>query len=114
MRLHLVERARIANGIVDLERLGLAGDVLVAIAWVRVVAQPLRTAGTALGLDGLEHVRHVARVVAGAGHDLCALDVRLFLVLSTEPQERRTDPELSALCDDASPPSADDGPEDAA
>ena len=62
-----------------------------------MIAQPLRSAGAALLLDRLEHVRHVARVVAGARHDLRALEVGLLLVLAAEPQERRAEPELRAL-----------------
>src|SRR5207253_6361995 len=83
-------------------------DVLDAIARIRMIAQPLRSARSALLLDRAEHVRHVARVVPGARHDLGALDVGLSFVLAAEAQERGTEPELRPLRDHLSQATADD------
>src|SRR5207248_5213930 len=71
-------------------------------------AQPLRAAGAALLLDRAEHVGHVARVVAGARHDMRAFDVRLLLVLAAEAQKRGAEAELRPLRDHLPPAAADD------
>ncbi len=83
------------------QRLRFLEDVVVAIAGVRVVAQPLRSAGSALLLDRPEHVRHLARVVSRARHDLRPLEIGLLLVLAAESQERRAETELGPLRDGA-------------
>src|SRR2546428_5144744 len=114
MSLRLIERARVADRVQDPKRLRFLIDVLVAVAGIRVIAQPLGAAGPTLLLDRFEHVRRVARVVPGARHDLSALKVGLLLVLAAELQEVRADAELRPLGDDLSPRSADDGPEDGA
>ena len=90
-------------GFVDAQRLRFLRDVLDAVARVRVIAQPLRSARPALLLDRLEHVRHVARIVAGARHDLRAFEVGLPFVLAAEAQERGAEAELRALRDRPGP-----------
>src|SRR5439155_2284130 len=97
VRLDLLERARIAHRILDAQRLRFTRDVFDTIAGIRVIAQPLRSARAALLLDRAEHVRHLARVVAGARHDVRPFDVRLPLVLAAEAEERGAEPELRAL-----------------
>src|SRR5712692_8354797 len=97
MRVDLPEGRRVADRILDAQHLRFARDVLDAVAGVRVIAQPLRSARPALLLDGLEHARHVARIVAGARHDLRALEVRLLFELAAESQEGRAEAELCAL-----------------
>ncbi len=76
-----------------------------------MVAQPLRAAGAALLLDRLEHVRHVARVVAAGRHQVRAFEVGVALEFAAESEERGAEPELRALRDDLSPAAADDRPE---
>ena len=88
--------ARVANRVVDAQHLRFLRDVVVAVARVRVIAQPLRAARPALLLDRLEHVGHVARVVAGARHDVRPLEVGLTLELAAEAHER-AEAELRAL-----------------
>ena len=92
----------------------LLGDVLGAVARVGVAAEPLRRAAAALLLDGLEHAREFARVVAGARHDLRAHQVRLLLVLPAVFHQPSAQPELRALRDDLTEAPADDGPGDGA
>ena len=114
MILRLIERPCVAHRVAHAHDLRFPGDVVVPIAGIGVIAEPLRPAAPALLLDGLEHVRHVARIVAGARHHVRALEVGLFLELAAEPQERRAEPELRALRDDLAPSAADDRPEDGA
>src|SRR5216110_1894545 len=99
MRLDLLEAARIAHGIFDPQGLRLLRDGCGPVARVRMIAEPLRTAGSALLFNRLEHVRHVARVVSGARHDLRSLDVGLPLVLAAESQESGPEAELGSLRD---------------
>ena len=73
-----------------------------------MAAQPLWPAASALRLDGLEHVRHVKRGVAGARHHLGAENVRLRLVLAAVLQEIGAEPELRALGNNAPRRPADD------
>ena len=87
-------------------------DGVVAVARVRVAAQPLRAAAAALLLDRLEHVGHLARVVPGARHDLRAHQVGLPLVLAAVLQEVGTEAELRALRDHGAGGAADDRAED--
>src|ERR1700720_895906 len=103
VRLRLLERARITNRVLDPQQLRLARDVRDPVAGIGVIAQPLWTARSALLLDRLEHVGHLARVVAGARHDVGALQVRLLLVLAAESQERRAETKLRALRDRLTP-----------
>ena len=79
-----------------------------------MAAQPLGSAAAALLLDRLEHVGHLARVVAGARHDLRAQQVGLPLVLAAVLQEVGAEAELRALRDDAAGRAADDGAENLA
>jgi hypothetical protein len=84
-RLHVLELARVVHGLVAHAQGGQhlidRGD---AVAGVGVVAQELRRALAALRLEGLEEVRHVARVVARVGHDARAFEVGLRLGGATE------------------------------
>src|ERR1044071_1449758 len=114
MSLHLVESARVANRVGNMKRLRLFQDVVVAVARIGMVAQPLRSARPPLFLDRFEDVRHVARVVAGAGHDVRPFDVGLTFVLPAEPEERCPEPEAYALRDDAARGAADNRAEDGA
>ena len=64
------------------QRLRLVDDRVVAIARIRVRAEPFGTAAAAaFALDRAEHVRQIARVVTGAREDLRAEDVGLGFVL---------------------------------
>src|SRR5438874_6720442 len=114
MRPYLFEPARVVDRVFHTERLRFLGDVRVSIARVRVIAQPLWSAGTALLFNRLEHVRHVTRVVPGARHDVGPFDVGLTLVLAAEPQECGAETELRALRDHLAPAAADDGAENRA
>ena len=111
MTLDLLEGAGIANRIVHADDPGLLGDVVIAIAGVWVIAEPLRSSAAALLLDGPEHVGHLARVVAGARHQLRALEVGLLLVFAAEAQKGGSQPELCPLRYHLAPAAADDGPE---
>ena len=93
----------------DAQHLRFAVDGLHAVSRVRVIAQELRTAATALLLDGLEHARHLARVVAGARHHLRTEEVGLALVFAAVLQEVGAEPDLRSLGDDGTGAPADDG-----
>ncbi len=95
-----------------MQRLRLLVDVLVPVSGIRVIAQPLRRAGSPLLLDRLEHVRHVARIVAGPGHDVAAQDVGLLLVLAREAEKRGADADLRSRRDHLAQSAADDRSED--
>ena len=73
-----------------------------------MIAQELRTAATALLLDGLEHTRHLTRVVAGARHHLRTEEVGLALVLAAVLQEVGAQPDLRPLGDHRTGAPADD------
>ena len=92
----------------DAQHRGFPVDRVVAVARVGVAAHPLRAAAAALRLDRLEHVGHLARVVAGARHDLRAQEVGLPLVLAAVLQEVGAEAELRALRDHAAGGAADD------
>jgi hypothetical protein len=77
-----------------------------------MIAQPLRAAIAAASRDGLEHVRHLARIVPGPRHDLHAKQVRLSFVLAAVLQEIGTDPDLGSLRNDGARPTADERSED--
>ena len=94
-----------------LQRFGFAQNRLVAVAGIRMVAQPLRRRAPVLLLDGPEHVRHLPRVVAGTRHDLRAEQVRLALVLAPVLQEVDTQADLRPLRDDAAGAAADNRPQ---
>ena len=49
---------------------GFSSDGLVAISWIRMVAQPLWTTRAARLLDRLEHAGHLEQVIPGRGHDV--------------------------------------------
>ena len=66
-----------------------------------MIAQPLRAAAATLACDGLEHVGHLARIVAGTCHDLRAKQVRFALVLTAVFEEVRAKTELRTLRDHA-------------
>jgi hypothetical protein len=59
-----------------------------------VVAEEFGTAAAPLRFDRLEHVRHLARVVPGARHDLRAQHVGLRFIFAAVLQEVRAEPEL--------------------
>ena len=69
-----------------------------------MAAHPLRPAAARLALDRLEHAGELARVVAGARHDLRAEQVGLLLEVAAVPQQQRAEPELAALRDAAPAP----------
>jgi hypothetical protein len=92
--------------------LGLCGDVLGAIARVRMVAEPLWTTRAALLLDRLEHTGHLERVIPGRGHDVRSQQIGLAFELAAESQECRAEPELRALRHGAANLAADDGADD--
>ena len=111
MTLDPLEGAGIANRIVHADDPGLLGDVVIAIAGVWVIAEPLRSAAAALLLDGPEHVGHLARVVARAGHQLSPFKIRLLFVLAAVAEKGGSQPELCPLRYHLTPAAADDGPE---
>ena len=94
-----------------LQHFGFAQNGLVAIAGIRMVAQPLRRRAAVLLLDRPEHVRHLARVVAGPRHDLRAEQVRLALVLAPVFHKVDAQADLRPLGDDTAGTAADDCPE---
>jgi hypothetical protein len=97
----------------NLQERRLAEDRVVAVTRVRVTAHPLRLAtAAALGFDGLEHVGHLPRVVAGPCQDLCAKKIRLSLVFPSEFQEVRAQSKLGSLGDEAACRAADHGAHD--
>ena len=65
-------------------------------------------------LNRLEHPPEIARIVAGARHDLRAEEIRLLLVLAAVLQQPRAEAELAALRDQLAPPAADDRASDGA
>src|SRR5205085_9594328 len=75
-----------ARGCVYAEKLRFLIDARIAIGWTWVIAQESSTAAT-LTLDGLEHVREVARIVTSICLDARAEQVRFGFVLATELQE---------------------------
>ena len=85
-----------------------------AVARVRVAAQPLRSSAPALLLDPFEHPGQIARVVAGARHDLRPEEVGLALVVAAVFQHQGAETELRPICDDGAGGSADDGAGDGA
>ena len=103
-------RARIRSS-VDPKRSRLAVDSGVPVAWIGVIAQPLRTAASALPLDSAEHVRHLPRIVASTGHDLRAQQIRFTFVLAAVLHEICAETDLRSLRDDLPGSAADDGPE---
>src|SRR5205085_3612236 len=50
-RLHTLKRTAIVAGVLDVKRSPLLNDVVVAVAGIRVIAQPLRSAAAPLLLD---------------------------------------------------------------
>src|SRR5262249_19057377 len=100
MGLDVVERPCVPNWILNLQQLGFPCYVLVSVAGVRVVAQPLRTAWSTLLLDRLERVRHVTRIVAGARHDVRPLDIGLLFKFPAESKEGCAQPEARCLSHD--------------
>src|SRR5688500_14752204 len=76
-----------------------------------MAAQPFRSAVPPLTLDRLEHARHLARVVSGAGHDLCAQQIGLALELATELEEVSAGGELRAFGDHRARAAAENGAE---
>ena len=104
-RLLKLGRVRLPRG--DLQHRGFLRDVGGTVARVGVAAQPLRPAAARLLLDGLEHAAEIARVVAGARHDLRAEEIGLLLVVAAVLEHRRAETELAALRDDLSPTAAD-------
>ena len=72
-------------------------DRLHAVAGIRVIAQPLRSSAASLSLDGFEHVRHLARVVARARHDLRAQQIGLPFVFATVLEEVGAETDLRSL-----------------
>ena len=105
--MHRLEVTGPAAGVLDLEHLRFTVDRLHAVARIRVVAQELRSAAATLFLDRLEHAGHRPRVVPRPGHDLRPEQVGLALVLTAVLQEHGAEPELRALRDDRTGPSAD-------
>src|SRR5919198_6625631 len=77
-----------------------------------MIAEPFRRARLLPRLERLEHAGHVARVVAGARHDLRSFDVGLPLVLAAEPHERGADAEPASFRDDRSNIAANERAED--
>ena len=96
----------------DLQHRRLTEDGVVSVARVRVAAHPLWLTATALRLDGLEHVGHLSRVVAGTGEDLRAQEIRLALILPPVLQEVGAQSELRALGNDGAGGAADDRAQD--
>src|SRR5262249_19675093 len=86
---------------VDAQGSRLLRDVRVAVAGIRMIAQPLRSTGSALCLECAKHCRHVPRIVAGARHDLRSKNVRLTLVLAAVLEKVCAQPEVRSLCDQA-------------
>ena len=76
-----------------------------------MVAEPLRSARTTLLLNRREHVRHVVRVVAGGGHDLGALEIRIALVLAAEFEEYGANAQLGTLGHHLTPAATNNGAE---
>src|SRR5689334_5516734 len=100
MGLHTLEPARVASFTwSDVQHRSFLIDVLVAVARIRVIAQPLRSTRAALLLDRPEYVSHVARIVSSSRHDLRAQQVGLLFVFTAEPQKRGSKAELRALRD---------------
>ena len=116
MFFHRQELARVARGgvRVDAEHGRLLHDVLVAVAGVRVVAQPLRAAPSALRLNLLKHLRQIARVVSGARHYLRAEQVGLLLVPAAVLERAEAEADLTRAADDLTDAAADDRARDLA
>src|SRR6185295_828508 len=98
----------------DLQRFGFADDGVVTIAWIRMIAQKLGTAISALLLDRPEHVGHLPWLVAGACHDLRAEQVRLAFVFAAVLQKVSAEAELRPLRDDRALRPADNRSDDLA
>src|SRR5438477_9769503 len=73
-----------------------------------MVAQKLRPAVTRRFFDRLEHVRHVAWVVARSRHEMRAENVGLPFVFAAEAEEGGAEPELAAGRHDLAQPAPDD------
>jgi hypothetical protein len=95
--------------VVHCERLRFASDVLVPVAGIGMIAQPLRAA---LLLDCLEHAGHFERAVPSLGHDVRPEQVGVALKLTTKSQEGGAEAELRALRHGAPDIAADDGADD--
>ena len=72
-----------------------------------MAAQPLGPAVATLLLNGLEHVREIARIVSGARHDLHADNVGLTLVLAAVFHQPRAKTKLRSLRDHFAPAASD-------
>src|SRR5205807_7003854 len=108
-RLHVAELRGVApRARRDAKHRSLLHDVLVAVAGIWVVAQPLRAATAALRLDLLEHLGEVARVVACARHDLRAEQVGLLLVSTAVLERAESEADLTRAADDLTDAAADD------
>src|SRR5512143_1732805 len=83
-RLNVGKRRGVVNRVAHSERVRLTVDVLKPIAWVGVIAQPLRTSASCLLFQSAEHVRKVVRIVPGVSHYVGAEDVRLLFILAAE------------------------------
>ena len=80
-------RASRAPGSLNPQVLRFLVDSRIAICRTRVVAQEAAAAAAALLFNRLEHVGQIARVVAGARHDLRAQDVGFSFIFAAELQE---------------------------
>ncbi len=97
-----------------LQRVGFLGDIRGTIAWIGMAAQPLGAARARFLLDRFEHPPEVARVVAGARHDLRAEEIRLLLVVAAVLEHRRAEAEAAAFRNHLPPTAADDSAGDGA
>ena len=84
------------------------------VARVGMTAHPLRCAAARLLLDGFKHAAEVARIIAGARHDLCAEQIRLLLVFPAVLHQPGSKSELTSLRDHVTPAAADHGAGDGA
>ena len=84
-RLHALKLPRILNRVlINAQQLRFARDGVITIARIRVAAHPFwTTAASALTLDGLKHLRQIARVVSGTRQSFAPECLPAFLIART-------------------------------